>query len=255
MRRRIVLVGFGNVGREFARLLLERRSELARAFGLDASVVAIPTARHGSVENPRGIDLRKALRLADAGVSLESCGRGISRPAPEYIRHARADIVLELTPLRIGPRQVAVERAPAARRIGLLETDPSMDLDGWDATVKACLLANVLMGGRLRPERVPRQGISTMPADAVRAAGAEGKRMKQVARGWRQGRAVRASVSLEAIGSDHPMFSVNGTSSAVAVRTDMLKQFQLVERNPGLRQTACAVYSDLIAIHECRLSQ
>src|SRR6266702_6473889 len=282
MRRRIVLVGFGNVGREFARLLLERRSELARAFGLDASVVGILTARHGSVENPRGIDLRKALRLADAGVSLESCGRGISRLAPEYIRQARADIVIELTPLRIGPRQVPVEHglaalhtgkhlitankgpvvyhyrrlrelarrnrvgfrnegtvldgAPvfnlfqealrgariesfegilnsttnlvlseieagrtyadgveAARRIGFLETDPSMDLDGWDATVKACLLANVLM---------------------------EGKRLKQIARGWRDGRTVTASVSIEEVGPDHPLYSVNGTSSSLLVRTN-----------------------------------
>jgi len=71
MRHRIVLVGFGNVGREFARLLLEHRSELTREFGLDASIVAILTARHGSVEKPAGIDVRKALRLADAGVSLE----------------------------------------------------------------------------------------------------------------------------------------------------------------------------------------
>src|SRR5712691_11626636 len=282
MRRRIVLVGFGNVGREFARLLLERRSELTRAFGLDASIVAILTARHGSVENPRGIDLRKALRLADAGVSLESCGRGISRTAPEYIRQARADIVIELTPLRIGPRQIAVEHGLAAlqfgkhlitankgpvvyhyrrlrelarqNRVGFLETDPSMDLDGWDAAMKACLLANVLMGGRLRPEWVPRQGVSTMPADAVRTARAEGKRVKQVARGWREGRAVRASVSLESIGPDHPLFSVNGTSSSLVVRTDMLKEFQIVERDPGLRQTAFAVYSDLIAIHGGRLT-
>src|SRR5712691_624146 len=339
----LVVVGFGNVGREFARLLLERRSELTRAFGLDASIVAILTARHGSVENPLGIDLRKALRLADAGVSLESCGRGISRTAPEYIRQARADIVIELTPLRIGPRQIAVEHglaalqfgkhlitankgpvvyhyrrlrelarqnrvgfryegtvmdgAPvfnlfqealrgariesfecilnsttnlvlseieagrtyangveAARRIGFLETDPSMDLDGWDATMKACLLANVLMGGRLRPERVPRQRVSTMPADAVRDAITGGKRMKQIARGWREGRTVKASVSMEAIGPDHPLFSVNGTSSSLVVRTDMLKEFQIVERDPGLRQTAFAVYSDLIAIHGGRLT-
>src|SRR5207245_9009330 len=103
MRRRIVLVGFGNVGREFTRLLLERRSELSRAFGLDASIVAILTARHGSVENPRGIDVRKALRLADAGVSLESSGRGISRPASDYYRQALADIVIPSTPLPIRP--------------------------------------------------------------------------------------------------------------------------------------------------------
>src|SRR2546426_9197175 len=343
MRRRIVLVGFGNVGREFTRLLLERRSELARAFGLDASIVAILTARHGSVENPRGIDLRKALRLADAGVSLESCGRGISRPAPEYIRQARADIVIELTPLRIGPRQVAVEHGLAAlhsgkhlitankgpvvyhyrrlrelarenrvgfryegtvmdgapvfnlfqetlrgiriqsfegilnsttnlilsmieggrtyedgvksaREMGLLETDPAMDLEGWDATVKACLLANVLMGGRLRPERVPREGIASLGSERIKAARSSGKRMKLIARGWRDGRSVKASVSTEAVALDHPLASVDGTSSSLVVRTDMLRELQIIERQPALRQTAYALYSDLLAIRECRLS-
>src|SRR5207247_5718527 len=106
MRRRIVLVGFGNVGRAFARVLLENRSELKREFGLDASIVAILTARHGSVENPAGVDVRKALRLADAGVSLESCGRGIPVRAPESIRRARADVVVAATPLRRAPRPV-----------------------------------------------------------------------------------------------------------------------------------------------------
>src|SRR5439155_257615 len=75
-------------------------------------------ARHGSVENPRGIDVRGALRLADAGVSLESCGRGISERSPEYIRRARADTVIEVTPLRIAPRQVALDHLIAALRSG-----------------------------------------------------------------------------------------------------------------------------------------
>ncbi len=343
MRHRIVLVGFGNVGREFARLLLEHRSDLTRDFGLDASIVAILTARHGSVENAHGIDVRKALRLADAGVSLESCGRGIQERSPEYIRRARADTVIEVTPLRIAPRQAAFDHvlaalrtgkhvitankgpvvyhyrqlrelarknhlgfryegtvmdgAPvfnlfqealrgariesfegvlnsttnlvlseieagrtyadgvqAAQRMGFTETDPSMDLDGWDATVKACLLANVLMGGRVRPEGVPRQGVSSLAPGAVRDALTKGKRMKQIARGWWEGRTVRASVSIEAVGPDHPLFSVNGTSSSLVVRTNMLKEFQIIERDPGLRQTAFAVYSDLLAIHEGRLS-
>src|SRR3989475_6251206 len=287
MRHRIVLAGFGNVGREFARLLLEQRTELTRAYGLDASIVAILTARHGSVENSRGIDLRKALRLADAGVSLESCGRGISRTAPEYIRQARADIVIELTPLRIGPQQIAVEHglaalhtgkhlitankgpvvyhyrrlrevarenrvgfryegtvmdgAPvfnlfqealrgariesfegilnsttnlilseigagrtyadgveAARRIGFLETDPSMDLDGWDATMKACLLANVLMGRGLRPERVPRQGAPRSPPNAVPPPGPGGSGRNQAAGGGAEDRPGQPPWSLTA---------------------------------------------------------
>ena len=83
---------------------------------------------------------------------------------------------------------------------------------------------------------------------------ADGKRLKQIARGWRDGRTAKASVSIEAIGSDDPLFSVNGTSSSLLVRTNMLRELQIIERDPALRQTAFAVYSDLIAIHEGRLS-
>ncbi|TLZ58621.1 MAG: hypothetical protein E6K15_00375 [Methanobacteriota archaeon] len=118
MRCRMLLAGFGNVGREFARLILERRSELARVHGLDATIVAILTGRHGSVERSQGIDLRKALRLADAGASLESCGRGVRGPSADYIRRARADVVIEITPLRIAPRQIGVDHVLAALSSG-----------------------------------------------------------------------------------------------------------------------------------------
>lgn len=339
---RLVLVGFGNVGREFARMLLERRDALRREQGLEAIVVAILTAKHGRIEDPRGIDLREAVRLADAGRSIEPCGRPVRASNLDFLRQVHADVAVELTPLRIAPRQIAVDHivaamrggkhvitankgpvvyhyprlrslarrqgvgfryegtvmdgAPvfnlfqetlrgahvegfegilnstsnfvlseleagrsyeggveAARAMGLLEADPAMDLEGWDATVKACLLANVLLGGRLRPEAVPRQGIAGIDPARVRAALAAGRRVKQVARGWKEGRAVRASVSVEELPRDHPLAGVDGTSNALLARTDMLKELLVSERHPGLQQTAFAVYSDLIAIHEGRL--
>jgi homoserine dehydrogenase len=343
MRYRILLAGFGNVGREFARLLLDRHSELARVHGLEPLVVGIFTARHGSVQRSGGIDLRKALRRSGGGLSLESCGRPIRGSSVDIIQKTRADVVVEVTPLRITPRQIALDHivaalssgkhvitankgpvvyhyrklrdlarhrgvgfryegtvmdgAPvfnlfqetlrgirilafegilnsttnlilsmieegrtyhegvdAARRMGLLETDPAMDLQGWDATVKACLLANVLMDGRLRPERVPREGITSLTRDRIDRARASQRRLKLIARGWRDGSAVKASVSLKSLGPKHPLFPVRGTSSSLVVRTDMLRELQIIERDPGVRQTAYALYSDLLAIHEGRLS-
>src|SRR5207253_6752601 len=343
MRCRILLAGFGNVGREFARMIQEWRSELAKDHGIYAAGIDILTGRHGLVERTQGIDLRKALRLADASASIESCGRGVRGSSAEYIRRARADVVIEITPLRIVPRQIGVDHIVAAlssgkhvitankgplvyhyrrlkelartqglgfryegtvmdgapvfnlfqetlrgirilsfegilnsttnlilsmmergrtyedgvksaRRMGLLETDPAMDLDGCDATVKACLLANVLMGGRLRPERVPREGIASVTSKRIEAARSARTRMKLIARGWRDGRSVKASVSLEAVALDHPLASVDGTSSSLVVRTDMLRELQIIERQPALRQTAYALYSDLLAIRDGRLS-
>jgi homoserine dehydrogenase len=343
MRYRILLAGFGNVGREFARLLLDRRSELVRVHGLEPVVVGILTGRHGSVQWSGGIDLRKALRRTEAGLSMESCGRPIRGSSVEIIGNTRADVVVEVTPLRVTPRQIALDHmvaalssgkhvitankgpvvyhyrklrdlarsrgvgfryegtvmdgAPvfnlfqetlrgirilsfegilnsttnlilsmieegrtyeegvaAAERMGFLETDPAMDLEGWDATVKACLLANVLMGGRLRPERVSREGIASLTRARIDRARASNRRLKLIARGWREGSAVKASVSLKSIGPEHPLFPVRGTSSSLLVRTDMLRELQIIERDPGVRQTAYALYSDLLAIHEGRLS-
>ena len=329
------------MGREFARLLLERGRTLRRDFGLEARVVGIVTGSHGRVERREGIDLRKALRLADAGRPLDACGTPVREPTKAFLQRVRADVVIEITPLRIAERQPALDHvlaalrsgkhvitankgpvvyhyprlralalrhrvgfryegtvmdgAPvfnlfqetlrgarvesfegilnstrnfilsemeagrsyeggieAARSMGLLERDPSLDLDGWDATVKACLLGNVLMGGKLRPEAVPRQGIAGVTDGRVRAAQAMGRRLKQVARGSRDGREVRASVTLEELPADHPLASVEGTSNALLARTDLLKEILISERHPGIRQTAFALYSDLLAIHEGR---
>jgi homoserine dehydrogenase len=60
-------------------------------------------------------------------------------------------------------------------------------------------------------------------------------------------------VTVEELPGDHALAGIDGTSNALLVRTDMLKEILVSERHPGLRQTAFALYSDLIAIHEGRL--
>lgn len=71
----LVLVGFGHVGRRFARLLDERRDELRRQLGLAWRVVGIATRRHGCAWNPRGLDVGRALEVAERRGSLESLSR------------------------------------------------------------------------------------------------------------------------------------------------------------------------------------
>jgi homoserine dehydrogenase len=62
-----------------------------------------------------------------------------------------------LSRMEVGvPFAVALGEAQAA---GVAEADPAFDLDGWDAAVKACALANALMGADLRPAQVERVSV------------------------------------------------------------------------------------------------
>src|SRR5919202_4844664 len=54
-----------------------------------------------------------------------------------------------------------------AQGLGIAETDPTYDVDGWDATVKVCALANVLTREPLRAEEIERRGIRGLDAAHV----------------------------------------------------------------------------------------
>ncbi|MEZ5286180.1 MAG: hypothetical protein R2712_15490 [Vicinamibacterales bacterium] len=63
----LVLVGFGRVGRRLARLL----TEVADRLDFDWRIVGIATRHHGSVLDPSGVDVDRALTLVDANQSLD----------------------------------------------------------------------------------------------------------------------------------------------------------------------------------------
>ena len=55
-------------------------------------------------------------------------------------------------------------------------------------------------------------------------------------------------VGPELVGPDSPFWSVEGTSSALTIRTDLMGDVTLLEGGPGLAQTAYAVFSDMILV-------
>ena len=57
----LAFLGFGNVGKSLARLLLQKQNELLQRYNLAFSVVGIATGRHGTAINLDGIDLEQAV--------------------------------------------------------------------------------------------------------------------------------------------------------------------------------------------------
>src|SRR5688572_1391607 len=63
----LVLIGFGNVARRFVTLL----DETADRLDFTWKVVGIATRHHGSVVDPDGVDVRRAITMVEARQSLD----------------------------------------------------------------------------------------------------------------------------------------------------------------------------------------
>lgn len=78
-----------------------------------------------------------------------------------------------------------------ARQRGLLEPDPTLDLDGSDAATKLCAVWNVLFATpgspRAEPGSVPREDLRALDAEHVRQRAARGMTTRLVARATREG--------------------------------------------------------------------
>ncbi|WP_352428966.1 homoserine dehydrogenase [Thermoflexus sp.] len=339
MVQRVALIGFGAVGRAFARLLLRKDAEIQQRHGLAIRVTGIITARRGAAWDPEGLDLAAALRAVEEGGGLSPLSRS---PAPAetiaFIERCPADVVVEITvldprtgqpatdhvraALESGRHVVTANKGPLAfayralrdlarsrgraflfestvmdgaplfsmvreglpatriqgfrailnsttnfiltrmeeglsfeeavrqaQAIGIAEADPSNDIDGWDAAVKTCVLANVWMEADLRPDQVQREGIRGIgPAD-LEAARRAGRRIKLVCSAERtEDGQVRARVAPEAVPLEDLLAHVRGTSSVITLRTDTLKQLTLIEHEPEPMQTAFGLLADLVNV-------
>jgi len=119
MRADLALVGLGNVGRRFARLIEERRDWLSLDYDLECRVVGVSTKHHGAMFRESGLD---AVALA---VGIENGHPILNDPSAEAAdsfdvirRLARSDapvkVVIETTTLDIAAGQPAIDHVRAA---------------------------------------------------------------------------------------------------------------------------------------------
>jgi homoserine dehydrogenase len=134
-----------------------------------------------------------------------------------------------------------------AQALGIAEADPSNDLEGWDAAVKGCAIANGLMGASCRPSQARRRGITGVSGSDARRALRAGHRLRLVVRGVRRGRRVLVSVGPERIPFGDPL-SGSGPDAALVLETDHMGEIGVFERGATVDQTAYALLSDLVQV-------
>jgi len=116
---RLILVGFGTVGRGAAECLIAATPEFVRR-GLEARVVAVVDPVVGSVARPAGLDLERLLRMADDGEPLDRHPDAESVDDPGALFDADvADVLVELTPTNLTTGEPGLGHVRAALAAGL----------------------------------------------------------------------------------------------------------------------------------------
>jgi homoserine dehydrogenase len=136
-----------------------------------------------------------------------------------------------------------------AQDLGIAETDPSFDVDGWDATVKVSALATVLMDYPLKPADIAREGIRGLTAEQLAAARMMGKPYKLVCQAEkRPDGTVVGSVRPEQVPLDDPLAGCEGATSIIVFQMDVIHALTLSELHPDAVTTAYGPLADLVTI-------
>ena len=138
------------------------------------------------------------------------------------------------------------EAVAYGQSVGITETDPSADIDGWDASIKVAALCTVLMGIPLKPDQVIRTGIREVTQEMIQEALKNGERWKLVCSAHRTSKGVETRVAPQRVDPTSPLYSISGTSSFVQFETDTLPGLGILESNPGPDTTAYGLMADMI---------
>jgi homoserine dehydrogenase len=314
----LALIGFGNVGRAFARLIEKKRASFP------FRIVGIHTARHGTALSAKGFgpeaqfgppaaSVESFLDRAKAEVAIEITPLVplTGEPAIAHIRaafarhmhvitankgpiaHAYAELweearvagvqfrfestvmdgapvfslvrdhlpgvqVLGFTGVLNSTSKIVVEALAdgmsleegieVARRLGVTETDPFYDLDGWDSAAKTAALANVLMDARATPQAIRPRGVGRLTPARVQELGRKGKTVRIVSRARRTPQGIRLRVRAEVLDKTDLLAAVAGTSNLILLDTDLMGTVGTVSINPTVDQTAYGLFSDLVDV-------
>ncbi|HTK34350.1 MAG TPA: homoserine dehydrogenase [Caulobacteraceae bacterium] len=132
-----------------------------------------------------------------------------------------------------------------AQRLGYAEADPTMDVGGFDAAHKLCLLAALAFGGAPNFAAAEVEGIEQIELVDIRLAHELGYRIKLIASASREagGASVRVNPALTPL--DHPLAQAGGSLNALFIEGRRIGRIYLQGPGAGAGPTAAAVAADI----------
>jgi homoserine dehydrogenase len=131
---------------------------------------------------------------------------------------------------------------------GFAESDPSLDVEGFDPKYKLCILLLHAFGVFVKPERVFHLGIQRVNGFDTEFARKRGGGVKLLARCYRQNDLVGAYCIPKFVPKGHRYAAVRNEYNAVTLESAFSEQQLFVGKGAGDKATGCAVLSDISAL-------
>jgi len=184
-----------------------------------------------------GIPIIRLLREAlssDRVVSVQGIVNGTSNFILSSMRTSGADFAAALA---------------EAQRLGYAEADPTLDINGGDASHKLTILAMLAFGARLSPAQIATEGIDTVGAMDIHFAESFGYTIKPlaIARALPND-TLDLRVHPALVPSTSVLATISGALNAVLVEGAMLGPCLISGQGAGALPTAMSVVSDIVDV-------
>lgn len=228
--------------------------------GISHIIAAMKTAKHVISVNkgPLALAFPSLIELANYnGVMIRFSGTvGGGTPILEFAKRClKGDRIVSFYGILNGTTNYVLSRMQEgltyetaladAKRAGIAESNPSLDVDGFDAAAKLVIMANWVMGMKVTMKDVDRTGISNVQASDVARASGRGNAIKLLAKCDSK----TLNVAPTEISKMDPI-CVNGTLNAVTFSSEHSGQQTIIGRGAGGMETASAILRDLIEIRD-----
>ena len=141
--------------------------------------------------------------------------------------------------------QRAVEKA---KKLGIIEADPSLDLDGWDAAYKALILARSFWDPEIPLSDAIVRGVQSVTQDEIVAAAAAGTKIRLIATAERSRSRIQLSVQPEVLVPKDPLYALDAGEKGVVFDTKLMGTLTLLANKGGPKTTAASVVKDVLNI-------
>jgi homoserine dehydrogenase len=135
-----------------------------------------------------------------------------------------------------------------AQKNGFAESDPTLDIDGFDSNYKLSILLRHAFGLGVEPEEVLQMGIRHISPKDILFAKEKGYKIRLINYAQKFGTKVWAYVMPEFVSKDNFAYAVNYEFNAVILEASFSDKQVFIGKGAGSFPTASAVLSDISAL-------